>query len=85
MTRAIILAAGHGNQAAKTDSRGDVLCLAEFEGMSLLARHLDLLFRSGVAFADLVVGYQARQVIDHVATLESRRLLWRPAWEIVPH
>jgi len=72
MTRAIILAAGHGHQATETDSRGDVLCLAEFEGMSLLGRHLDMLFRNGVAAADLVVGYQARQVIDHVATLESR-------------
>jgi len=72
MNRAIILAAGHDDQAVETNNRGEVLCLAEFEGMSLLARHLDLLFRSGVASADLVVGYQARQVIDHVATLDSR-------------
>jgi choline kinase len=44
----------------------------EFGGRSLLARHLDLLFRFGVHTADLVVGFEANRIIDHVATLNSR-------------
>jgi choline kinase len=44
----------------------------EFGGRSLLARHLDLLFRFGVHSADLVVGYEADRIIEHVATLRSR-------------
>lgn len=47
-------------------------CLLRFGGSSLLARHLDLLYRLGVRSVDLVVGYEADQVIDHVGTLASR-------------
>jgi choline kinase len=41
-------------------------------GRSLLARHLDLLHRFGVRQADLVVGFEADRIIEHVATLASR-------------
>jgi choline kinase len=44
----------------------------EFGGRSLLARHLDLLYGFGVRSADLVVGYEADRIIEHVATLRSR-------------
>ena len=44
----------------------------EFGGRSLLARHLDLLIRFGVRQADIVVGYGADRIIEHVATLSSR-------------
>jgi len=69
---AIILAAGRGSRLAEHDSEGLPKCLMEFGGRSLLARHLDLLYRFGVPAVDLVVGYDARRIIDHVATLDSR-------------
>lgn len=69
---AIILAAGRGNRPAKHDSEALPYCLAEIGGHSLLARQLDLLYRFGIRAADLVVGYEARRVIDHVGTLASR-------------
>ena len=69
---AIILAAGRGKRLAGHNPDGHPKCLMEFGGQSLLARHLDLLFRFGVHGADLVVGYEADRIIEHVATLRSR-------------
>jgi choline kinase len=70
--RAIILAAGRGKRLAGHNPDGHPKCLMEFGGRSLLDRHLDLLFRLGVRGADLVVGYEADRIIEHVATLRSR-------------
>jgi choline kinase len=69
---AIILAAGRGKRLAGHNPEGHPKCMMDFGGRSLLARHLDLLHRFGVRHADLVVGYAADRVIEHVATLESR-------------
>jgi choline kinase len=69
---AIILAAGRGSRLAQHNPEGKPKCLMEFGGRSLLARHLDLLFRLGVPTADIVVGYQASHIIEHVSTLDSR-------------
>ena len=69
---AIILAAGRGNRLAEYNPDSLPQCLIEFGGRSLLARHLDLLYRFGVRAVDLVVGFEARHIIDHVATLDSR-------------
>jgi choline kinase len=69
---AIILAAGRGKRLAGHNPDGHPKCLMEFGGRSLLARHLDLLYRFGVRSADLVVGYEADRIIEHVATLRSR-------------
>jgi choline kinase len=69
---AIILAAGRGARLAKHNPGGYPKCLMEFGGRSLLARHLDLLYGFGVRNADLVVGYEADRIIDHVATLRTR-------------
>jgi choline kinase len=69
---AIILAAGRGKRLDEYNAEGHPKCLMEFGGRSLLARHLDLLFRFGVQSVDLVVGHEARLIIDHVATLDSR-------------
>ena len=69
---AIILAAGKGNRLAQSNPDGHPKCLMEFGGRSLLARHLDLLYRLGIRQTDLVVGYEADRVIEHVATLASR-------------
>ena len=73
---AIILAAGRGSRLADFNPDGHPKCLPkclmEFGGRSLLARHLDLLHRFGVRQADLVVGFEADRIIEHVATLASR-------------
>lgn len=69
---AIILAAGRGKRLAEHNPEGHPKCLMEFGGRSLLARHLDLLYRFGVPTADIVVGFEASRIIDHVATLDSR-------------
>jgi choline kinase len=81
---AIILAAGRGSRLADYNPEGHPKCLMEFGGRSLLARHLDLLFRFGVRQADLVVGFEADRIIDHVATLASRpeiALRFNPRYE----
>jgi choline kinase len=44
----------------------------EFGGRSLLDRHLDILNQLGVRKLDLVIGYEADQIIDHVGTLFFR-------------
>lgn len=69
---AIILAAGRGSRLAEHNPEGLPKCLMEFGGRSLLARHLDLLYRFGVRDADLVIGYEADRIIDHIGTLRER-------------
>jgi choline kinase len=69
---AIILAAGRGSRLAEHNPHGLPKCLIEMGGRSLLARHLDLLFQLGVQRADLVLGYEADRIIEHVGTLVSR-------------
>ena len=69
---AIILAAGRGSRLAEHNPEGLPKCLMEFGGRSLLARHLDILYQLGIRQADLVVGYEADRIIDHVGTLASR-------------
>ena len=69
---AIILAAGRGSRLEEFNPDGHPKCLLEFGGRSLLARHLDLLYRLGIKRVDLVVGYEADQIIDHVGRLDSR-------------
>jgi choline kinase len=69
---AIILAAGRGSRLAEHNPKGRPKCLMEFGGRSLLDRHLDVLNQMGVRKLDLVIGYEADQVIDHVGKLFSR-------------
>lgn len=69
---AIILAAGRGSRLAEHNPDGHPKCLMEFGGRSLLARHLEILYRLGIRQTDLVVGYEADRIIDHVGTLASR-------------
>jgi len=69
---AIILAAGRGSRLAEHNPEGLPKCLLQFGGRSLLDRHMDVLNQLGVRRADLVVGYEADRIIDHVGTLFSR-------------
>ena len=81
---AIILAAGRGNRLADFNPDGRPKCLLEFDGRSLLARQLDVLFQLGVNKATLVVGYEADRIIEHVGTLDSRpevAFVYNPAFE----
>jgi choline kinase len=69
---AIILAAGHGSRLAEYDPQGRPKCLLNFGGASLLARHLQALHELGIRRADLVIGYQADSIVEHVAGLGVR-------------
>lgn len=69
---AIILAAGRGSRLAEHNPEGRPKCLMEFGGRSLLDRHLDVLNQLGVRKLDLIIGYEADQIIDHVGTLFFR-------------
>jgi len=69
---AIILAAGRGSRLAEHNPDGLPKCLLELGGRSLLARHLDLLYQLGVHRVDLVLGYEADRIIEHVGILTSR-------------
>jgi choline kinase len=69
---AIILAAGRGSRLAEHNPDGRPKCLLEIGGRSLLARHLDLLNQLHIRRVDLVVGYEADQIIEHVGQLVSR-------------
>jgi choline kinase len=70
--QAIILAAGRGSRLEQHNPDGRPKCLMEFGGRSLLTRHLELLYRLEIRQVDLVVGYQADRIIEHIASLASR-------------
>ncbi|HET6565808.1 MAG TPA: phosphocholine cytidylyltransferase family protein [Xanthomonadales bacterium] len=70
--RAIILAAGRGSRLEEHNPQRRPKCLMEFGGRSLLERHLDLLQQLKIRSVDLVVGYEADQIIEHVAKLLVR-------------
>jgi choline kinase len=69
---AILLAADPGPFQADHDLVDCPACLLEFEGHSLLALHLAELVRLGVTKAEIVVGSEARRVIDHISELSER-------------
>jgi len=69
---AIILAAGRGSRLAGHNPHGLPKCLMQFGGRTLLARHLDVLLHLGIHQVDLVVGFEADRVIDHIGSLHSR-------------
>lgn len=68
----IILAAGSGSRLADQNPEGLPKCLLTFGGRSLLERHLELLSRVGLPRVDLVIGYDADRIIDHVGRLATR-------------
>jgi choline kinase len=69
---AIILAAGRGSRLEQHNPDSPPKCLLEIGGRSLLARHLDILYRLGIRQTDIVLGYQANRVIEYISTLASR-------------
>ena len=67
--RAIILAAGYGRRLGREAPK----CLLEFDGVTLLERHLRLLRAAGVDEIVIAVGYQPQQIEQAVASLG-----WQP-------
>ncbi|EDZ68393.1 hypothetical protein NOC27_1720 [Nitrosococcus oceani AFC27] len=68
--RALILAAGRGKRL--TNHHNQPKCLLEFDGRSLLERHLLILSQLGVQNVAIATGYQAEQVeqaLDRLAFL----------------
>lgn len=62
---AVILAAGSGNRLG-TESNNRPKSLLEFDGKSLLQRHVKLLVDNGIENIHLVVGFQSGLIIDHL-------------------
>src|SRR6267143_5315116 len=76
--RAIILAAGGGSRLQQTRGQQLPKCLLQFDGVTLLQRHLCLLRRAGVDQIVLALGFRHEMV-----AAELDRLAWRPRPEIV--
>ena len=60
--QAVILAAGSGRRLTGGDSEAPPKALLEFEGQTLLHRHIRNLEQCGIAHITVVVGYHADQV-----------------------
>jgi choline kinase len=69
---AIILAAGRGNRLAEFNPDMRPKCLLEFGGRSLLERQLAVARTCGITRVELVIGYQADQLIEYIGTLSDR-------------
>ena len=68
--QAIILAAGIGNRLG--DEAGNKpKSMLEFDGKSLLQRHVEFLDQAGVTQINIVVGYQAELIIEHLRDSSS--------------
>jgi choline kinase len=76
--RAIILAAGRGSRLQQTQGQQLPKCLLQFDGVTLLQRHLCLLRHAGVDQIVLALGFRHEMV-----AAELDRLAWRPRPEIV--
>ncbi len=61
--RAIILAAGVGSRLFGDDRSQPPKCLIEFDGKTLLQRHIELLQELGIDGLTLVVGYRKDRVV----------------------
>jgi choline kinase len=76
--RAIILAAGRGLRLQQPEDQQLPKCLLQFDGMSLLERHLRMLKAAGIDEVVLALGFRHEQV-----EAELDRLAWRPRPQIV--
>jgi choline kinase len=76
--RAIILAAGRGLRLVQPEDSQVPKCLLQFDGMSLLERHLRMLRSAAVDEIVLALGFR-HQLVE----AELARLAWRPRPEIV--
>ena len=63
--KAIILAAGIGNRLGEA-SASKPKSLLEFEGKSLLKRHIDILIENQIEELTIVTGYQSGLIEEHL-------------------
>ena len=75
--RAIILAAGMGLRLLQPEDKQSPKCLLEFDGMSLLERHLRMLAAAGITDIVLALGFHHEQVSEAI-----ERLDWTPRPQI---
>jgi choline kinase len=76
--RAIILAAGRGLRLMQPEDNQLPKCLLQFDGMSLLERHLRMLKKGGVEDVVLALGFR-----HELVEAELKRMDWQPRPEIV--
>jgi choline kinase len=76
--RAIILAAGRGLRLVQPEDSQLPKCLLQFDGMSLLERHLHMLRSAAVEQIVIALGFRHELVETELA-----RLAWQPRPEIV--
>jgi choline kinase len=83
--RAIILAAGRGQRLKQAEGREFPKCLLEFGGKTLLARHLELLGRSGVREIVLALGFRRELIereLDRLGVLPRPEIVVNPDYEL---
>lgn len=69
--KAIILAAGIGQRLAEVSS-GKPKCLLEFDGKSLIRRHIELLEEFGLQDVLIVTGFRADDIRKHIDELNTQ-------------
>jgi choline kinase len=80
---AIILAAGVGRRLGNC-SDNKPKCMLEFDGISLLRRHLSILNHYNISNIIVVTGYQADKIINEIACSESSHItntIYNPDFE----
>lgn len=81
--RAVLLAAGRGTRLREL-GRERPKCLLEFQGRTLLRRHLDSLRQIGVADVTVAVGYRADQIEAELGSAASElraQVIFNPDFE----
>ncbi|MBT3989062.1 MAG: phosphocholine cytidylyltransferase family protein [Rhodospirillaceae bacterium] len=66
-----MLAAGVGARLSNNDETHVPKCLLQFDGQSLLARHIEILQTSGIEKLTLVVGYRADDIRDELIAIDA--------------
>ena len=67
--QAIMLGAGVGARLSNNDETYLPKCLLQFDGQSLLARHIEILKSNGVEKLNLVVGYRENDIAKEIAAI----------------
>ena len=68
---AVMLAAGMGRRLNNGENTGQPKCLLEFEGKSLLHRHVEILLASNVQSLTLVIGYRSDEVVKEINNIKA--------------
>ena len=63
---AVMLAAGTGSRLNNSENKRQPKCLLEFDGKSLLRRHIEALTSSGVKSLTIIVGFKSEEVSSEI-------------------